>query len=107
MSEIADFVVRHGEVLISLYVLANQLGVPIPAVPALLVMGALAGAGKINGTLAVALSVAASLLADLVWYGLGRTHGSRVLRLLCKISLEPDSCVRRPRTCSCATASAR
>jgi membrane protein DedA with SNARE-associated domain len=95
MSEIADFVVRHGEVLISLYVLADQLGVPIPAVPALLVMGALAGAGKINAILAVALSVAASLLADLVWYGLGRTHGSRVLRLLCRISLEPDSCVRR------------
>ena len=95
MSEIADFVVRHGEILIFLYVLADQLGVPIPAVPALLVMGALAGAGKVNAVLAVPLSVVASLLADLVWYALGRTQGARVLKLLCKISLEPDSCVRR------------
>jgi membrane protein DedA with SNARE-associated domain len=95
VSELGDFVVRHGEVLIFLYVLADQLGVPVPAVPALLVMGALAGAGKIHGALAVALSVLASLLADSVWYVLGRRQGARVLRLLCKISLEPDSCVRR------------
>ena len=95
MSELADFVVRHGEILIFLYVLADQLGVPIPAVPALLVMGALAGAGKVNAVLAVPLSVVASLLADLVWYALGRTQGARVLKLLCRVSLEPDSCVRR------------
>lgn len=45
--------------------------------------------------MALGLIVAACLLADFVWYGLGRRHGPRVLRLLCKISLEPDSCVRR------------
>lgn len=68
---------------------------PLPATPALLAVGALAAVGKIDGGLALALIVAACLLADLIWYGLGRRHGSRVLRLLCKISLEPDSCVRR------------
>jgi membrane protein DedA with SNARE-associated domain len=95
ISELTDFVVRHGEILIFLYVLADQLGVPLPAVPALLVVGALAAVGKVNGVLAVVLGVLASLLADLVWYGLGRTQGPRVLRWLCAISLEPDSCVRR------------
>ena len=77
------------------YVLADQLGVPLPATPALLAIGALAAAGKINPGVALALIVAACLLADFVWYTLGRRHGPRVLRLLCKISLEPDSCVRR------------
>jgi membrane protein DedA with SNARE-associated domain len=95
ISEIADFALRHGEALIFVYVLADQLGVPVPAVPALLAMGALAAVGKINGGLALALSVVASLLADLVWYALGRARGPHVLRLLCTISLEPDSCVRR------------
>ena len=87
--------VRHGEVVIFLYVFADQLGVPVPAVPGLLAVGALAGAGKLNGALALVSSVGASLLADFIWYGLGRARGSQVLGLLCKISLEPDSCVRR------------
>jgi membrane protein DedA with SNARE-associated domain len=76
-------------------VFADQVGVPVPAVPALLAMGALAAIGKINGGLALALTVVASLLADFIWYGVGRARGGQVLRLLCKISLEPDSCVRR------------
>jgi membrane protein DedA with SNARE-associated domain len=95
MSDSIEFLVRHGEALLFVYVLADQLGVPVPAVPALLAMGALASAGKLSFGVALLLSVVASLLADIVWYVLGRTRGNRVLRLLCKISLEPDSCVRR------------
>jgi membrane protein DedA with SNARE-associated domain len=90
-----DFVVRHGELLIFLYVFADQIGVPVPAVPGLLAVGALAAAGKVSVPLALVAAVGASLLADLIWYGLGRRRGSQVLRLLCRISLEPDSCVRR------------
>jgi len=92
---VADFVVRHGELLIFLYVFADQIGVPVPAVPGLLAIGALAAAGKVSVPLAIVSAVGASLLADLIWYGLGRRRGSQVLRLLCRISLEPDSCVRR------------
>ena len=95
IGQIADFVIRHGELLAFLYVFADQLGVPLPAIPALLAIGALAAAGKINTGLTLALIVAACLLADLIWYSLGRRMGARVLRLLCTISLEPDSCVRR------------
>ena len=95
ISQVVDFVVRHSELLIFSYVFADQLGVPLPAIPALLAIGALAAAGKINFVVALALIVAACLLADLIWYSLGRRLGARVLRLLCKISLEQDSCVRR------------
>ena len=95
MSDVFDFVVRHGEILMFLYVFADQVGIPVPAVPALLAMGALAAVGEINLALTLVSSVAASLLADFIWYGLGRWRGSHVLRVLCKISLEPDSCVRR------------
>ena len=90
-----NFVLRHGVAFVFLYVFADQIGIPVPAVPALLAMGALAAIGKINFGLALTASVAASLLADTIWYALGRTRGGDVLRLLCKISLEPDSCVRR------------
>lgn len=89
------FVLRHGVLFVFLYVFADQLGIPVPAVPALLAMGALAAVGKLNFGLALLAAVVASLIADTIWYALGRTRGSQVLRLLCKISLEPDSCVRR------------
>jgi membrane protein DedA with SNARE-associated domain len=88
-------VLRHTELLIFGYVFADQLGAPVPAIPALMGIGALAATGKVNAAVALVLIVAACLLADLIWYGLGRQLGPRVLRLLCKISLEQDSCVRR------------
>jgi membrane protein DedA with SNARE-associated domain len=76
-------------------VLLEQLGLPIPAAPLLIAAGALARAGKMNLTLAVTLAFIAVILADLFWYALGRYRGGRILKLLCRISLEPDSCVRR------------
>jgi membrane protein DedA with SNARE-associated domain len=95
MADLFDFVVRHGEVLIFLYVFADQIGIPVPAVPGLLAMGALAATGKVNAVTALAAGVGASVLADFIWYGLGRRRGSQVLRIVCKVSLERDTCVRR------------
>ena len=95
MNDVVEFLIRHGEAFLFLYVFADQLGIPLPAVPALLTMGALAAVGKINYGLALGLSVVASVLADTIWYALGRARGIQVLGLLCKLSLEPDSCVRR------------
>lgn len=85
---------RQGLLVLFLYVLADQMGLPLPAIPVLLAMGALAGAGHFSLGAALLLAVAACLAADGVWYWLGRRHGARVLNLLCRISLEPDSCVR-------------
>lgn len=85
----------HGELLVAVYVFVEQIGLPIPAVPVLVAAGGLASAGKLDLALAVGLSVAASLAADLIWYVIGRRRGMRVLAWLCRISLEPDSCVRR------------
>ena len=89
-----DFLVRHGPLVLFVFVLAEQLGLPVPAAPVLLAMGVLAGAGQFRPGFALLLSVAACLIADLVWFQLGRRRGARVLNTLCRISLEPDSCVR-------------
>ncbi len=75
--------------------LAEQLGVPLPSVPVLLAAGALAGLGKIGAGAALGLAVLATLTADLTWFEAGRRRGNKVLRFVCKVSLEPDSCVRR------------
>ena len=95
MDDVTQFLIRHGGLVLFAVVLAEQVGLPIPAVPVLLAAGALAGAGKMNLALAVVLGVTACLLGDLLWYYLGRRRGAQVLTVLCRISLEPDSCVRR------------
>jgi membrane protein DedA with SNARE-associated domain len=95
VSDVLAVVAEHGEILLFLYVLADQLGVPIPAAPVLLAAGGLAAAGRLSLPGAVGLGVLATLVADLVWYAIGRSRGARVLGLLCRVSLEPDSCVRR------------
>jgi len=95
MNEIIQFLIRHGYTVLFLWVLGDQIGLPIPAVPILLAAGALAGQGQLHPAAAVALPIIAALLSDLLWYLIGRKKGGSVLSLLCRISLNPDSCVRR------------
>src|SRR5260370_1005733 len=95
MHSALEFLLHHGYVVLLAWVFAEQIGLPVPSLPILLAAGALAGTGRFSFAGSIALSVFASLLADSMWYGLGRVRGIKVLQLLCKISLEPDSCVRR------------
>jgi len=95
MNHIIEFLLRHGITVLFAALLVEQLGVPLPAAPWMLAAGALAGTGKMNWFLALGAASTGSTLADLIWFYLGRHGGTRVLRLLCRISLEPDSCVRR------------
>jgi membrane protein DedA with SNARE-associated domain/rhodanese-related sulfurtransferase len=76
-------------------VLLETLGMPIPSLPVLLVAGAQSVDQPIYGAYALALSTAACLLADLAWFWAGRHFGFRILKLLCRISLSPDTCVRQ------------
>lgn len=77
------------------WILANRMGFPLPATPALLAAGALSGLGELRLSNVVMLAVLATVISDSVWYELGKRHGARILRYLCRISLQPDSCVRR------------
>src|SRR5437870_5516386 len=95
MNETLEFLVRHGATVLFAAVFVEQLGIPLPAAPWLLAGGALAATGRINWFVAITAATLGSLVADLIWFYLGRYGGQRVLSLLCRISLEPDSCVRR------------
>jgi len=90
-----DVLVRYGYVVVFGWVFAEQIGLPIPAAPVLLAAGALAGTGRLSLALVLGLAALASLGSDTIWYWIGRTRGGRVLGWLCRIALEPDSCVRR------------
>ncbi len=95
MNNVLEFLVRHGYTVLFAWVFAEQVGLPLPSVPLLLAAGALAGTGRLSPALVLGLPIFAALASDVLWYQLGRRRGAKVLQLLCRISLEPDSCVRR------------
>jgi membrane protein DedA with SNARE-associated domain len=95
VNETVEFVIRNGYTVLFLWVLGEQLGLPIPALPMLLAAGALSGMGHLSIGWTVGLALAASMLADLAWYEVGRRRGGSLLKLLCRVALEPESCVRR------------
>jgi len=91
------FLVAHGYLLTFAWVLTEQLGVPAPATPLLLAAGALVRDGRLSAIPLLAISIVACLIAHLVWYEAGLRRGARVLGLICRISIEPDACVRQTR----------
>lgn len=95
MQQFVASVAQFGLPLIFANVFFEQIGVPIPALPTLIVAGALSVERGLPAHEVLLVALVASLAADSVWYGLGRRHGFRILKTLCKISLSPDSCVRQ------------
>jgi membrane protein DedA with SNARE-associated domain len=95
MHGIAHYLLQYGYLLLFAFVLAEQIGLPIPSFPLLLAMGALAHRGRYSLFASIGLAALACLICDLGWYHLGRWRGHKILNFLCRISLEPDSCVRR------------
>jgi len=86
---------QYGLAFVFLHVLAEQAGFPLPAYPTLIVASALASKANYTIPELVAAAVVAAVIADSVWYVAGSRLGRSVLRILCRISLSPDSCVRQ------------
>ena len=86
---------RYSVVILPALAVFEQVGLPLPAVPALLAAGALAADGRVSIALVIGAIVVVTLPVDLVWHELGRRRGSRMLSGLCRMTLEPDVCVRR------------
>ncbi len=90
-----DFFIQYGYAILFFWVLAEQLGMPIPSAPLLVTVGTLTATHKMNLPLAVLAVLTASLISDTVWYQLGKRFGGTVVRLVCRLSLESSTCVRR------------
>jgi membrane protein DedA with SNARE-associated domain len=95
MHRAIEFLLHHGYIVLLAWVFVEQAGVPIPSLPLLLAAGALAGSHQMNLFFSFFIVAFAAVSADSLWYQLGRHRGIKVLHFLCKITIEPDSCVRR------------
>lgn len=89
---------QYGLALVFANVLGERIGLPIPAAPALIFAGALAADGKVSALGVFAVAFIACMIGDAAWYVAGRLYGRRVMRLLCRVSLSPDYCVRQTET---------
>ncbi|MCP3715529.1 DedA family protein/thiosulfate sulfurtransferase GlpE [Paraburkholderia sp. CNPSo 3281] len=94
-----DLIAQYGPALVFINVLAGSLGLPVPAMPALVLFGAMAAMhpGSIGQQVAPVLGLAifAMLIGDSVWFMAGRLYGGNTLKTLCKLSLSRDTCVKK------------
>ncbi len=95
MKELVALVLGHGTILVFGNVLLEQLGLPVPAVPTLVVAGALAADGKLSLAALLLAAFVPTVFADSLWFFLGRRYGQKLLKALCRVSLSPDTCVRQ------------
>src|SRR5258708_19524146 len=94
MEELIAQVGRHGLALVFANALAERVGVPVPALPALLVAGALAATGLIAVLPLLVIAVGTPLAVDFGWFLLGRWRGERTVRAICRPALAPPSGAR-------------
>lgn len=90
MNDLIALVATHGALLVFAATLAARIGAPVPAAPFLVVAASLDSVSLLS---VFALAVLASVLGDSAWFIAGRRYGYRMLKLLCRISISPDSCV--------------
>jgi len=95
MSLPEHFLLLYGYALLFGAVLLCQLGIPLPVTPVLLAAGAMSAEHELSFGLALLVGLGAALVADTAWFFAGRHYGHIVMRLLCRMSLEPTTCVRK------------
>jgi membrane protein DedA with SNARE-associated domain/rhodanese-related sulfurtransferase len=94
-----DLIARYGPALVFVNALAAALGLPVPAMPTLVLFGAMAALqpASIGSQLlpVLVLAVFASVIGDSVWFWAGRRYGGATLKTLCRLSLSRDTCVKK------------
>jgi membrane protein DedA with SNARE-associated domain/rhodanese-related sulfurtransferase len=95
MQHLVALITQYGLLFVFVNVLAAQAGLPVPAMPTLVLTGALLGVGHYSLPALLGVAVLAALIADTGWFLAGRRLGRSVLKIMCRISLSPDTCVRQ------------
>lgn len=90
-----DFFLKYGYWILFVWVLIEQLGAPVPSVPLLLTAGTLTATHAMSLPLVLLAVVLGSLISDSAWYWMGKRYGGAVVKLLCRLSMESNTCVRR------------
>jgi membrane protein DedA with SNARE-associated domain len=95
MHDVVSLIAHHGYAVIFLAVMAEAIGLPVPAAVALVAGGAASGAGTLRTPEVLFVAMLAMILGDSLLYILGRYMGWTLLGWLCKVSVNPESCILR------------
>ena len=95
MEELTGLLAQHGLALVFVNVLLTQGGIPVPSMPMLIIAGASVAAGQMSLAALLLATTAASLIGDTAWYYAGRRYGYRILNTLCRVAIEPGTCVKQ------------
>ena len=95
IQELILLISQYGLPLVFANVFLEQVGLPVPAIPTLVIAGALGADGTLSVPGVFLAAFAACMIGDSAWYAAGRRYGNRVMKTLCRISLSPDSCVNQ------------
>src|SRR5262245_6195557 len=98
MTDATEFLLGYGGPVLFAIVFVEQAGLPLPSAPWLLAAGALSATGRLSPTVAIGVTALAAVLADSLWFFVGRRGGQRVSRMLCRLSLSCPSCVGRTKS---------
>lgn len=97
MRIVFQFLLQYGSAFIFLWMLLAHLGLPLPATPVMLAVGALAGLGYVSPVNSLLAVFAAALLGDMVLFFITRSRGKHLLGVFCRMAIDPNSCVRKTR----------
>lgn len=90
-----EFFVKYGYFILFFWVMTEQIGIPIPSAPILITAGTLTATHKLGLAPVLIAIVLGCLVSDLLWYVMGKRYGGVVVRLLCRLSMESKTCVKR------------
>jgi membrane protein DedA with SNARE-associated domain/rhodanese-related sulfurtransferase len=90
-----EFFLHYAYPIIFLWILAEQLGMPVPSIPILLTAGSLTATHRLSLFVVLFAIVAGCFVSDSIWYFLGKRFGGSVVKLLCRFSFETSTCVRK------------
>ncbi len=97
LASAGEILANYGYLVVFVWLFADQAALPLPSTPLLVAAGAVAATGELNLLAIVTLATLACLLADSLWFLLGRRGGEKAIGLICRLSLEPETCVTATR----------
>lgn len=93
MDSVLPLLIQYGYPLLALIVFLEAIGLPVPAAPVLLAVGAASAKGLLDPWLCLSIALASMLSADIILFMLGRWTGWWLLGLLCRVSINPEACI--------------
>lgn len=90
-----SFFMKYGYIILFLWVMIEQIGVPIPSAPLLITAGTLTATHKLSLLPALLAILLGCLVSDTIWYLMGKRYGGAVVKLLCRLSMESNTCVKK------------